>query len=108
MTGYPVGPGTPEPRPEPIWRLSDRFVARGISGETLVVPVHMRISERAHLYVLNESAGALLEALREGATLSHLVGCLVAAYDVGPDEAEADVRQLLAELAEAGLLAPEG
>ena len=80
------------------------FVTRQIAGETLIIPVAGQVGDLDAIYTLNEVASTIWETI-EGPTAVHqIVDTLTREYDVTPDQAQADVLELLDVLAAKGLI----
>ena len=80
------------------------FVTRQIAGETLIVPVAGQVGDLNAIYTLNEVASTIWETIEGPTAVSTIVDTLTREYDVTPDEAQADVLELLDALAVKGLI----
>jgi len=86
------------------YRRHDDVVTRDILGETLLVPVSNAVADMDFIFALNDT-GAFVWARLDGETpLADIVAGLTDAFEVEAGPAEDDVRGLVAELAEAGLV----
>ncbi len=64
------------------------------------------LQESGEVLVVNRVAAHLVTGIREGASLSELVGALVGQFDVGEDRAREDVQAIVDQLVSAGALVP--
>lgn len=79
-------------------------VARVIAGETILVPVRGRKGDLDAIYNLNAVAGYIWNRIDGRTTLRQLVDGVCSEFEVAPETAEADTRQFVAALREAGLV----
>jgi Coenzyme PQQ synthesis protein D (PqqD) len=86
------------------WARDRNVAARTVEGETLLVPIRHRPSDKVSVISLNGSGSLLWQALEQPTTAAELVTRLTAEYDVTSDAAQADVVQFLAALQGAGLI----
>lgn len=84
---------------EPLPELNPKIAARVVNGEALILTPH-----NAVLHTLNPVATRIWELMREQRTVQGLVTAIVDEYDVAPATAEADIRELLADLKERQIL----
>ena len=80
------------------------FVTRQIAGETLIIPVAGQVGDLDAIYTLNEVASKIWESIEGPTAVPQIVDTLTREYDVTPDEAQADVLELLDALAVKGLI----
>lgn len=73
--------------------LNPKIAARVVNGEALILTPHDSV-----LHTLNPVATRIWELLRTHDTVQAVVAAVVAEYEVPPEEAEADLLELLAEL----------
>ncbi len=78
---------------------ADRVTWREVDGEVVALDL-----QASTYFSANASGSVLWPLLLEGATRSQLTDALVASFDVGPEQAAADVEAYLASLDELGLL----
>jgi hypothetical protein len=84
----------------------ERWVEREIDGETVLLPVRGGATDLQFLFVLNVTASWIwrqLDGVRDAAALA---AALAAEFDVEPQQAAADVNELLQSFSAAGLIAP--
>lgn len=84
------------------------YVSRNIAGETLVVPVRGRRGDLDSIYNLNEVACFIWNRIDGSTSLAEIAAGVCSEFEVAPESAEADVREFVAVLEEAGLIAPTG
>lgn len=90
-----------EPR-SPAYQVPASIVREALSDDELVV-----LDSVSHrFYSLNSTAKRVFELAAEGLNEEGVSAHLSAEFDIAPEECAADVRQLLAELVEQGLLTP--
>ena len=85
-------------------RITEEFVIRRIADETLAIPVGSAKGGFSGIVSLNQVGQFLFEQLAEEQTEESLISALLAEYDVNFETAQADVREFLAHLSQAGLL----
>jgi hypothetical protein len=82
----------------------DNLMTRNIAGETLIVPIRKRVGDLGAIYTLNE-VGARIWQLIDGKTSGgQIVEAIAKEYEVTGEAASKDVTDLLASMAEAGLI----
>lgn len=85
-------------------KLKDGFVVRKITDSYMAVPVGKRTAEVPGVIALSESGALLWEAMQAECTEAQLTELLMKNYQVEKEQAEADVREFRATLAEQGWL----
>ena len=86
------------------YRAYSGYVIREIAGEFLLVPVKMRKDMEDQIAVMNETGKFLWERLAEGSTAEVLLHSMMEEYQVGAEEALADIIDFLKDLKERKLL----
>ncbi|MEE9501668.1 MAG: PqqD family protein [Candidatus Aminicenantaceae bacterium] len=80
------------------------FVTRNIKDETIIVPVKGDVSDLDSIYTLNE-VGSFVWNLLDGQTsVGEIVDAVCSEYDITPEEAQKDVKELIGSLEKAGLI----
>ncbi len=80
------------------YRKSPSIVSREIAGETILVPIRQNVGDLESIYTLNETA-AFAWALIDGQQSAQAIrDQIVAGFEVGVEEAEQDLLELLAQL----------
>lgn len=76
-----------------------KVAARVVNGEAMILTPHDSV-----LHTLNTVGTRIWELLPAHATVAGLAAAIVEEYDVSPEEATADVRELIAVLVEKRIL----
>ena len=85
-------------------QLNKDFVLREVCGLNVVLPTGANVKDFGGALNLNDSAALIYEQLEAGKTVEETVSALVAAYDVTPETALADVQETIESLREAGVV----
>lgn len=85
-------------------KIKDGFILREVAGSFIVVAVGDRAKEFNGIINLNETGAFLWEKLSKGADEKQLLDALLSEYEVDENTAEADVKNFVSKLEEAGLL----
>jgi hypothetical protein len=80
----------------------EAIVARKIGDEFILVPIRQRAGEVESIYTLNETAARVWELIDGQRRAADIRDTIVAEFEVGPEEAEADVLEFLGQLAQVG------
>lgn len=83
------------------WRISDQAIANAVADETVIL--HLG---NGTYFGLDAIGARLWDAIKGGAPPASVCASLLAEYDVDQATLEADLRALLAELAENNLISP--
>jgi hypothetical protein len=87
-----------------VYTPSDAIVAREIEGEIVIVPLTAGVGDlEDELYALNDT-GRDVWRLLDGRTVDQLIDALLEEYDASRDEIDRDVRGLLDELLDRGIV----
>ena len=96
------------PRPQNIKRMKAKkgFKAREICGETIVVPEGEENIDFSNIIKMNETAVYLWKAVqnRDAFSMDDLVDLLLEDYEVDRQQAAADVKVLVSQWAQAGII----
>ncbi len=84
------------------FQLKNKFVAREVGDELVVVPLTGNIAHMNELFTLNATAKFLWEELQEDSTEASLLAALTEAYEVDEETAAADVKKFLGQLEKMG------
>jgi hypothetical protein len=87
---------------------SGEFVTRAVAGETIVVPITAGVGDLDSIYTLNEVGATIWELIDGTTTVDEIVAAVTRGFEVGTDQARADVLEFVTSLAEAGLISPAG
>jgi hypothetical protein len=80
------------------------LVTRTIVDETVVVPIRGRLAQLQNLYILTPVGSHLWSEIDGAKDLRALHDSVLENYDVGADEARADLIEFIRNMREAGLL----
>lgn len=83
------------------WRISDQAIANAVADETVIL--HLG---NGTYYGLDPIGAKLWDALQAGESPAAICSALLEAYDVTPERLEADLRELLGDLAANDLIEP--
>ena len=85
-------------------QLKEDFVLRKVCGVNVVLPSGLKVKDFGGALNLNDTAALIFEQLQAGKTTEEAAAALVAAYDVTPEKALADVQKTIDSLREAGVV----
>ena len=85
-------------------RLED-VVLREVAGEVFLVPIRQHLADMGELFVLNPVGEWVWQHLDGTRDVGELARGVCARFEVGEEQARADVQEFLLELEEAHLLA---
>ena len=83
--------------------ISDEVLSQEVNGETVLLDL-----EGESYFGLNEVGTRIWQLLQSKPTVAETLNTLSDEYDVSRDQLESDVGELLAKLADAGLIARVG
>lgn len=86
-------------------RFNKDFVLRKVCGLNVVLPTGANVKDFGGALNLNDTAALIYEQLQAGKSAEEAAAALVAAYDVTPETALADVQETIGLLREAGVVA---
>ena len=86
-------------------KLNKDFVLREVCGLNVVLPTGANVKDFGGALNLNDTAALIYEQLQAGKSAEEAAAALVAAYDVTPETALADVQETINSLREAGVMA---
>ena len=89
---------------EVVYRQATDVVLRRIGDEAILVPIRNRVGDLDSVFTLNESAVRIWESLDGITALHRVIDHVCEEYEVDRETATADAREILAHLAEAGLI----
>ena len=85
-------------------RFNKDFVLRKVCGLNVVLPTGANVKDFGGALNLNDTAALIYEQLQAGKSVDETAAALVAAYDVTPETALADVQETIELLREAGVV----
>jgi hypothetical protein len=89
-----------------VFRHHDSLVARDLAGEKVIIPIRGKVGDLSSIYTLNSVANEIWNLLDGLRPVSDIVTRLQQEYEVDPATLAADVRGLLSEMHEEGLIVP--
>jgi hypothetical protein len=87
-----------------VFRRSDNIVCRTVGTESILVPIRQNVGNLDFVYTLSPVAARIWALLDGSHSVSAIVDAIVDEYDVSRETAEADVNELLGDLAEISLI----
>lgn len=85
-------------------KLKPDYVLRQVAGTWVVLPLGETAVNFSGMIRLNDSGAMLWKLLEQGSDKAALVDALTREYTVSPAQADADVEEFLAKLAQAGCI----
>ena len=85
-------------------KLKKGFVLRKVCGLNVVLPTGANVKDFGGALNLNDTGALIFEQLQAGKSVEETATALVAAYDVTPETALADVQETIESLREAGVV----
>ncbi len=76
------------------------MVFRKIEDETILVPVRRNVGDLDNIYVLNDVAAMVWELIDGKRSLEEIRDAVYDRYDVSPEVAYSDIKELIGELEE--------
>jgi hypothetical protein len=80
------------------YQKDESVVSRDIAGEVILVPIRQNVGDLESIYTLNETAAFIWALLDGKRTVGDIRDHVVAEFEIDKVEAEADLRELLAQL----------
>ena len=84
--------------------MNKDFVLRKVCGLNVVLPTGANVKDFGGALNLNDTAALIYEQLQAGKSADEAAAALIAAYDVTPEMALADVHETIELLREAGVV----
>jgi hypothetical protein len=78
------------------------MVSREIVGEVILVPIRQNVGDLESIFTLNETAGRAWALMDGEHTLGQIIEQIVSEFEVGSEEAQHDLFELLGQLQEIG------
>lgn len=82
----------------------DNIVLREIAGETLLVPISEDLADLERLFALNEVGGLIWKSLDSESNLKCIASAVLAKFDSDKETVENDLKDLIAQFLDAGLI----
>jgi hypothetical protein len=86
-----------------LYRKKDDVLARRVAGETLLVPIRGKLADMQRLFALNPVAEFVWQQIDGRTGIECIAAAVTENFEVDEAEADADVREFLAQLVQAGL-----
>ena len=86
------------------FKKSDNVIAREVAGENLLIPVCGKLADLQRIFAVNPVAKFVWNQLVERQNAEALADAVKEEFDVDPDVALRDVRELLDAMLTAGLI----
>lgn len=83
---------------------SELVVSREVAGETILVPIKSSTKELDDIFTLNEVASRIWDLIDGERTAAGIATIIASEYDVAPEDALTDTRELIARFAGAGVI----
>lgn len=80
------------------YQREENFVLRRIEEETILVPIKDNVGDMGCIYSLNEIGALIWEQLDGERNLAAIKDKIMAEYEIGPREAEADLQEFVTDL----------
>jgi hypothetical protein len=87
-----------------VFRRSDSLVTRDLAGEKVLIPVRGKVGDLGSIYTLNAVGSDVWELLDGERPVHEIVNRLQQEYEVDPSTLSADIRRLLEEMQQEGLI----
>jgi hypothetical protein len=91
-----------------VFRHNDSLVARDLAGEKVIIPIRGKVGDLGSIYTLNGVANEIWNLLDGERSVSDIVNRLQQEYEVDPATLAADIRRLLDEMQQEGLIVAAG
>ena len=85
-------------------RRSQAVVSRVVADEAIVVPIRRGAADMDSIFTFNETGTRLWAMIEENQDVAVMAAHLQTEFGISAEQAEADTRQFLAELTDAGLV----
>ena len=91
-------------RSKEIYGKKDEIISRKIAGEMLLVPVTGKLANMQRIFSLSTVSGYIWEHTDGRKNVGEITKEIMAVFDIGHQEAETDLLELLDELLKNGLI----
>ena len=89
---------------ETVYTRADDVIRRQIAGETLLVPIRGELALLDRIFALNPVAAFIWEQLDGRRSVGDIRQGVLEKFEVGPEAAEADIREFIDALRQANLI----
>lgn len=87
-----------------VFRHNDSLVTRDLAGEKVIIPVRGKVGDLGSIYTLNAVANDIWNLLDGERPVYEIVSRLQQEYEVDPSTLSADIKRVLTELQQEGLI----
>jgi hypothetical protein len=91
---------------ETRYRKDPSIVSRQIAGETILVPIRRNVGDLESIYTLNETAALAWSLFDDQHSLAQICKQIVEEYEVSPEQAQADLLELVTQLSHIQAIEP--
>ena len=89
---------------ERVYKRADDVICRQVGHESILVPISNNVGNLDYIFTLSPVAGRIWELLDGSRTVDQIVATICDEYDVTPEQAAADMAELVSNLAEVSLV----
>jgi len=86
------------------YKKNQDIVTRKITGELFIVPVRGKLADMQRIFTLNPVAEYIWNSLDGETSIEDIRKGVLSAYEVQEEQADADIRDFIAELLDADLI----
>jgi hypothetical protein len=86
------------------YKKNEEIVTRGIAGETLLVPIRDKLADMQRIFAVSSVAEYVWQELDGEKNLGEIRDGIVATFDVEEERVDADLKEFMTELLDAGLV----
>ena len=87
-----------------VYQKKGEVVTRKIAGEVILVPIRGKLADMQRIFSLNPVGEFIWEHLNGERNLGEISEALLAVFDVGREQADADVHDFISQLLKEGLV----
>ena len=85
-------------------KLKENFIVRNVLDEYMLMPTGSKISEFNGSVILNDVSAFILGKMKEQISKDELIEAILGEYDVSREQAETDLDNLIAKLADLSII----
>ena len=87
-----------------VYRHADDVICRGVGEESILVPIRNNVGSLDYIYTLSPVAARIWALLDGARSVDEVAAAICDEYDVTPEQAAADVDELVSDLENVSLL----